>query len=236
MACPTCTALSGLLDSFALPIQGGAGRLVAAPLCPGLVFSKPFQGECPRLQFTRRGCRRLLSPAIQVSVVILFAMLFFVIKPLPAFSQEKKDSSQVSVKVVKYGGLAEEIRKNRGKVVVVDFWATFCTPCLKGFPHLIELNRKYSRYGLVAISVNMDNIREQPEIRKAVEKWLRFFKSDVTNLILDEDFSAAGEKMHFTTIPCIFVFNRQGQWKQFTEDRVQFDTIEKYVVRFLKAK
>jgi peroxiredoxin len=45
----------------------------------------------------------------------------------------------------------------RGKVVLLDFWATWCVPCREETPHFVELQQKYGSQGLQIIGVSMDD-------------------------------------------------------------------------------
>lgn len=49
----------------------------------------------------------------------------------------------------------------KGKVVIVDFWASWCGPCKESFPVMDELQAKYGKKGLVVLAVNLDENREQ---------------------------------------------------------------------------
>jgi len=57
----------------------------------------------------------------------------------------------------KLEGKLPEVTK--GKVVLVDFWASWCAPCRKSFPTLNELQQRYGGKGLVVIAVNVDERR-----------------------------------------------------------------------------
>src|SRR5690242_10528052 len=61
------------------------------------------------------------------------------------------------LKTIKYDDLAAAVRALRGKVVVVDIWASWCIPCKKEFPHLVELHKKYAKEGLACVSVSVDD-------------------------------------------------------------------------------
>jgi len=48
----------------------------------------------------------------------------------------------------------------RGKVVLVDFWASWCAPCARSFPWLAALQERYAEAGLVIVAINLDHDRD----------------------------------------------------------------------------
>src|SRR5579862_2236169 len=60
------------------------------------------------------------------------------------------------------------INQYKGKVVLVNFWATWCAPCKKEIPWLIKLNDAYSSRGLVILGISMDD-----EGKKVVEPFVK---------------------------------------------------------------
>src|SRR5437764_1022602 len=69
---------------------------------------------------------------------------------------QEKAGPGIDRKVVKYDALAALILENRGKVVIVDFWADTCPPCKRAMPHLVQTYHKHRKDGLVAITVSVD--------------------------------------------------------------------------------
>ena len=151
-------------------------------------------------------------------------------------AQEKGD---VTLKVVNYAGLKDAIAKNRGKVVLVDFWADFCKPCKDHFPHVVELHKKLAKDGLVVISVAVDDIKDTPEAKDNVLKFLKAKGATFTNLLLDEPPELWQQKLHFTGPPSYFVFDRHGKWTHYKSEgvtEIDYAGMDRLVVELLKAK
>jgi thiol-disulfide isomerase/thioredoxin len=62
-----------------------------------------------------------------------------------------------------------ELQQLRGKVVYLDFWASWCAPCRQSFPWMQAMQQGYAAQGLVVVAVNVDRQRE------AAETFLRRF-------------------------------------------------------------
>jgi thiol-disulfide isomerase/thioredoxin len=148
----------------------------------------------------------------------------------------------IAVQEVKYAGLQELVVKNRGKVVVVDFWRTNCIPCIRNYPHMLEMQKKYGKDGLVSISVSLDKVDkdETPaQMKGRVLKLLEKLGSTIPNLLLDEPQKLVDDKLRIGPIPCVYVFNRQGKWTKFGGDDdsiVKPPEVEKLVVELLQEK
>jgi thiol-disulfide isomerase/thioredoxin len=57
------------------------------------------------------------------------------------------------------------LSKLKGKVILLDFWATWCSPCRESIPHLIQLYKAYQKKGLEVIGINMDK-RDMETVRQ----------------------------------------------------------------------
>jgi thiol-disulfide isomerase/thioredoxin len=94
----------------------------------------------------------------------------------------------------------------KGKVLVLDFYATWCVPCRDSVPHLIGLQKKHEAQGLVVVGLNVGgpgDDQEVPAFAKEFGIQYALAKPDedlVTFLLSDSD-----------AIPQTFVFDRQGQ-------------------------
>jgi thiol-disulfide isomerase/thioredoxin len=75
-------------------------------------------------------------------------------------------TGEVEFRTIDAPGLAYALQKHRGEVVLVEFWATWCAPCLELFPHTVELHRCFADQGLAVITVSLDDLDNSSPVRK----------------------------------------------------------------------
>jgi len=100
-------------------------------------------------------------------------------------------------KVVKSGDL-------RGKVVILDFWATWCPPCRQEVPHFVALQSKYRGQGLEIVGLSLDK-GGAPVVKPFVDEYNVNYMMLIAN---DETASSYGG---ITGIPTTFVIDKNGK-------------------------
>jgi peroxiredoxin len=111
-------------------------------------------------------------------------------KPAPNFTLNDLAGKPVS--------LADQ----KGKVVVLDFWATWCGPCVESMPHLDELNKQMSARGVRIFAVNLRETKQQ------VEKFLSDQKLGLP-VLFDTD-GKVGDLFKVQGIPQTVVIGKDG--------------------------
>lgn len=98
--------------------------------------------------------------------------------------------------------LAALLSQNKGKVVLLDFWASWCSPCRRSFSWLIEMQNTYREQGLTIIAVNIDVERAD------AEKFLTDFAVNF-NIIYDPD-AVIGRQYQLKGMPSSFLIDKEG--------------------------
>lgn len=119
------------------------------------------------------------------------------------------------------------INKYKGKVIYVDFWASWCTPCRAEMPASKKLSEKYKNIKFIYISID-----------KNFDSWLKAFTKDgiiVQNNYLALNYSEATffNKIQLKTIPRYLIFNKEGQLINSNAPTPNSDEIHKELDKYL---
>jgi thiol-disulfide isomerase/thioredoxin len=96
------------------------------------------------------------------------------------------------------------LRQFKGKVLVMDFWATWCGPCVQGMPSMQAIHEKYKDKGLVLMGVNRD-------AKGKTEKVKAFLgRKGFTMPQMDDSGGAAADVFQAMSIPCVVFVDKEG--------------------------
>ncbi|WP_428332667.1 TlpA family protein disulfide reductase [Novosphingobium sp.] len=96
-----------------------------------------------------------------------------------------------------------DLAKYRGKVVMVDFWASWCAPCKQAFPYMAALTHRYAPRDLVVITVNAERSRTPGEA------FLRQVKSTLP-VVWDGDATVV-KAWQVNELPATILIDRKGK-------------------------
>ena len=118
----------------------------------------------------------------------------------------------VEVTLVDYAGLMQAVESRKGRIVVLDCWSTSCPPCVKEFPGLVALARKYrEQVACLSLAFDYDGIGTPEDVLPPVQAFLeRVGAGDVTNMLNREDADSLYKKFDLASIPAVFVYKPDG--------------------------
>lgn len=134
-------------------------------------------------------------------------------------------SDGIELSEVRFPAIDAAVKEQAGKVVVIDFWATWCPPCVARFPHLVDIQKKYLDRGLVCMSVSEDRDGGPPYNRERVLAFLRKHDARFPNFVLDnlkEDEPELKRRFGLgDSLPFVAILDRSGKVVWNTENDVK---------------
>jgi len=130
--------------------------------------------------------------ALSVTLLVFLTLPAFAAEPAPDFTLPTfPDNTEISLKDFK------------GRVVYLDFWATWCPPCRKSFPWMDEMHERYKDEGLSIIAVSVDKKRE------LIEQFIK--KMEPGFIIAHDPTGTVAKTYQLRAMPTTYLINRNGQ-------------------------
>ncbi|MCP9462964.1 MAG: TlpA family protein disulfide reductase [Nitrospira sp.] len=108
------------------------------------------------------------------------------------------------------------VAKNKGKVVLLNFWATWCSPCAHEFPALVKLYDAYKAKGLEVIAVSMNDFSEMQEVANFVRQQKPTFPLYIAGTV-EEVFYQTIDKRWSSGLPLTMIYDKTGRLRFFHE-------------------
>lgn len=143
------------------------------------------------------------------------------------------DVANVTVKSYTYNELKPLLEKKDGKTYVVNFWATWCAPCVKELPDFEKLNKAYASKNVEVLLVSLDFPKQVDKklipfiVKKNIQSkvvLLDDINEDVWIKAIDENWTGA--------IPATIIYNKNK--RKFYEQSFTYNTLEQELLTFLK--
>jgi len=125
----------------------------------------------------------------------------------------------VSIKLL--DGTETTLSSMAGDVVLIDFWATWCKPCLKSMPEIQKLHDELSSSGFHAIGISIDESGDK-KVRDTVQK-----KKFTYPIAIDGQEAPAWEAFHVPAIPAMYLVGRDGMIAQQWVGKVDIEEVRR---------
>ncbi len=142
-------------------------------------------------------------------------------EPAPEFAFER------------FEGPPSRLSELKGRVVVLDFWATWCPPCREELPGLEALAREYEAQGVTFLAANQES-GEVDECKEAVLTWVQTDKEMAKYAIFPEHKAHAAYQVK--ALPTVFVIGRDGTIVANGRGLRDQDEIRGWIERALKTR
>ena len=138
-------------------------------------------------------------------------------------------TSAIDFELTDLAGKQVKLSDYRGKVVLVNFWATWCGPCQYEIPIFVELKRKFHKRGLEVIGISMDEGSQQQMV-----EFVRQY--EINYPVVMGAFAKLDAFGQISGLPTSFIIDRNGRIHSRHQGLLGLNEIERQLPKVLKAK
>jgi thiol-disulfide isomerase/thioredoxin len=141
----------------------------------------------------------------------LLTVLFLALLAVPAYAFQLVDSR----------GKTHRLADYKGKWVLVNFWATWCPPCLEEIPDLVSLHEN-KKNNLVVLGIAMDYRNPKDVVAFAEQQMISY-------PIILGDYEMAAQIGQIKGLPTTYLYNPQGKVVAYNVGALSKETVEQYI-------
>ena len=178
----------------------------------------------------------MLSQVKKIFTVLLFAMFFCCAYTAAALDNEKiiDLQHQDSLLPINSTQLLDLIEESESALTLLNFWATWCDPCVEEFPDLVTLSKNHNPTELRVIFVSTDFERSLPSVRQFLDKQnldlVSYYKSESDNTFIN-----AMNPNWSGALPATFVYDNAGNKLEFWIGSRTLEELETIINKHLNA-
>lgn len=170
-----------------------------------------------------------------VAASLLLAAVFSVAAVAQPGAKTEPKPAPVEARVVKVddAGL-KDVLKAKGKPRVVNFWATWCAPCIEEFPDLVKLDTEY-RGKVDVVTISLDSV---DDINTLVPDFLKRMKAEMPAFLLvsadETELISSVQKDWSGGLPFTVVYTANGEQAYFREGKFKPEVLKTEIEKLLK--
>ena len=156
---------------------------------------------------------------------IVFVFLLLIVLPAQSFGQSQRKAPPLVLKDIH--GRALRLSDYEGKVILINFWATWCPPCRAEMPNLIMIQREYRGRGLQVIGITYP-----PQTAGEVRRFIRKLRVNYPVAIGTKETKALFDPGE--ALPLTVIIDREGNFREVIEGILLPQEFEQKIKPLLK--
>ena len=125
------------------------------------------------------------------------------------------------------------VAAGRGKVLLVNFWATYCVPCRKEMPALVALHNRLAAKGFQLVTISADEPEQEPQAKSFLEKTKVPAPAYIKRAQDDDKFINSVDRKWSGALPLSILYDRKGSRARTWYGEVPLKELEDAVARLL---
>ncbi|MFB4163522.1 peroxiredoxin family protein [Alteribacillus sp. JSM 102045] len=172
--------------------------------------------------------QKYITSLVIAAAVVAIGYVLFTNISVQKVGTEKGDAA-ADFTLPMYNGENHSLSSYEGDIVIMNMWASWCEPCTKEIPELMELHKEYNDQGVTVLTINMNSYeRNQTEAEKFVEE----FDMTQTPAMIDEEGEVA-DLYNLQYLPTTYVIASDGTITEKIAGETNFEQLEEIIEELL---